>query len=462
ISMLNERKYNQEAPKLMQFKLIDKNRKVIYTTEPIPRFTSISPRVASQLFEGQTKNSGYFIAQGRAPEKGKELFAYARSNGYKDYKGLGWILLIEHETKEIFSPAIRLRNSLIILLFGGTIFNIIIGLFVSHAISNPAEKLANAARDVGEGKLDTYVQIGSHDEFGLLAVSFNEMAENLRKSTTSIENLNKEISERKKVEEHLRNTYEELKKIQDQLIQAEKINAMGLLAGGVAHEVKNPLAVIIQGADYLLKTVPPGETEILKTLHIIKRNVKRADNIVRGLLDFSKTTNLNLSLIDINSILEKSWGLLKPQVITGNIKVIKEMKNNLPKIMADKAKMEQVAINILLNAIQALPKGGEIFIRSYDTKIESAQEIIQGENNFFEVGEKIVVVEIEDTGVGISEENMKNVFDPFFTTKGPREGAGLGLSVSKSILAMHKGAIGVESSLGKGTKITIVLKPASH
>ncbi|MFA5338511.1 MAG: ATP-binding protein, partial [Candidatus Omnitrophota bacterium] len=426
------------------------------------RFTSIPPRIASQLFQGQIKNAGYFIAQCEIPARGKELFAYARSNGYKDYKGLGWILLIEHETKEIFSPVTKLRNSLIILLFGGTILNVIIGLFISHSISNPAEKLASAARDVGEGKLDTYVQISSHDEFGLLAVSFNEMAENLRKSTTSIENLNKEISERKKVEEHLRNTYEELKKIQDQLIQAEKINAIGLLAGGVAHEVKNPLAVIIQGADYLLKTVPQEETEILKTLHIIKRNVKRADNIIRGLLDFSKTTNLNLSLIDINSILEKSWELLKPQVKNGDIKVTKEMKKNLPKIMADKAKIEQVVINVLLNAIQALPKGGEIFIRSYDKKIAAAQEIIQGENNFFEVGEKIVVIEIEDTGIGISEENMKNVFDPFFTTKGPREGAGLGLSVSRSILSMHKGAIEIESSPGKGTKVIIVLKPASH
>ena len=460
--ILDESKYSQVAPKSMEFKLIDRNGRIIYTTEHISQFANISPRISRQLFKVQTKSAGYFIEQCEVPEEGKELFAYARSNGYKDYKGLGWILLIEHETREIFSPVRKLRNLLIVLLAGGTIVNIVIGLFISHAVSVPAEKLARAAKDIGEGKLDTQVEISSHDEFGLLAASFNEMAENLKKSTTSIENLNKEITERKKAEEYLRNTYDELKRIQSQLIQAEKIQAIGLLAGGVAHEVKNPLAVITQGTDYLLKIIPPEEPEILKTLNIIKRNVKRADEIIKGLFDFSKTTNLNLCLVDIKSVLENSWQLLKPQLKADNIKIIKEIKKDLPPVFADKDKIEQVFINILLNAIQAMPDGGEIYIRCKDKKIESTDNIAQNENVFFNSGERVVVVEIEDSGVGITEDNMKNIFDPFFTTKGPRDGAGLGLSVTKSILAMHKGTIEIKSLVGKGTRVIVTLKAATE
>ncbi|MDD4954582.1 MAG: ATP-binding protein [Candidatus Omnitrophica bacterium] len=458
ITILDERKYNKEAPKSMEFKLIDRNGRVIYTTENIPRLARLSPAVTRQLFQRQTSNYGYFIEQCEAPKGGQELFAYVRSTGYKDYKGLGWILLIEHETKEIFSPVSRLRNLLIIILIGGTLVNIVIGLYISRAISEPVKKLTIAAKEIGEGKLDTRIAATSRDELGFLAASFNEMAENLKKSTTSIENLNKEVSERKKAEEYLRNTYEELKKIQNHLIQAEKLHAMGLLAGGLAHEVKNPLAVIMQGTDYLLKMVPPEDSETIKTLNVIKRNVMRADNIIKDLLDFSKTTSLNLYPDDINNILDNSWELIKPQLKASNVKIIKQLKKDLPKVMVDKAKIEQVFINVLLNSIQAMPKAGELYVRTYDKNFEPPHLAIPPENIFFKQGEKVVVVEIEDTGMGISEENLKNIFDPFFTTKGPREGAGLGLSVSKSILSMHKATIEIESKLGKGTRTIITLK----
>jgi len=458
INIMKERKYNQAAPKSMEFKLVDRNGRIIYTTEPLQEFANLSPAIARHLFTGRVGSSGYFIEQCEVPERGKELFVYARSNGYRDYKGSGWVLLIEHETEEIFSPVTRLRNLLVILLVGGTIINIIIGLFVSRAVSRPAEKLARIANEIGKGKLDTYVKVDSRDEFALLAESFNEMVENLKKSTTSIENLNKEISERKKAEEYLRNTYEELKRIQGQLIQAEKLNAVGLLASGVAHEVKNPLAVIIQGVNYLLKKIKQDDTDVFETLNIIKRNVKRADDIIKGLLDFSKPTSLSLHPVDVNSILEKSFELLKPELKADKIKIVKETKKDLPKIMADKNKIEQVFVNILLNAVQAMPEGGVIFLRSYDKKFEPTENLSTAENKFFTPGERVVIVEIEDTGIGIAEADMKNIFDPFFTTKGPRAGAGLGLPVSRSIINMHKGAIEVESLIHKGTKVIITLK----
>jgi len=131
----------------------------------------------------------------------------------------------------------------------------------------------------------------------------------------------------------------------------------------------------------------------------------------------------------------------------------------MPKVLVDKNKIEQVCVNILLNASQAMPEGGKIIIRSYDKQLEEIKNGIgkRGEDHF-RVGEKAVVVEFEDTGIGISEENLRKIFDPFFTTKGPKGGTGLGLSVSRNILHMHKGLIYAESQVGKGTKLTIILK----
>jgi len=138
-----------------------------------------------------------------------------------------------------------------------------------------------------------------------------------------------------------------------------------------------------------------------------------------------------------------------------------ETKKDIPKVLADKNKLEQVFINILLNAVQSMPRGGKIIIRSYDKQLEEVKNGIgRRKEDYFQVGEKVVIVEIEDTGVGIPEENLKKIFDPFFTTKGPTGGAGLGLSVTRNIITMHKGLIDIESQTGKGTKVIITLKIA--
>ena len=144
-----------------------------------------------------------------------------------------------------------------------------------------------------------------------------------------------------------------------------------------------------------------------------------------------------------------------------NIDVIMETKQDMPSALADKNKLEQVFINLLLNAIQAMPAGGKIIIRTYDKILEEIKKGIgRREDDCFRVGEKAIIIEIEDTGSGISEENLKKIFDPFFTTKGPAGGAGLGLSVTQNIINEHKGFISVESQIGKGTKLTVILHAA--
>jgi signal transduction histidine kinase len=271
------------------------------------------------------------------------------------------------------------------------------------------------------------------------------------------------VIERKKTDESLKAAYTSLQETQGQLIQAEKLTALGELASGVAHEVRNPLGIILQGVNYLENRISAKEDDIVETLAMLKDSVNRADKIINGLLDFSRFTTLNLQPEEINSILESSLVLVKSQFKVEYIEIVRELKSDLPRVLADKNKLEQVFVNLFLNAIQAMPEGGKIIIRSYEKQMAEARDGIDKllrEN--FHAGEQVVIVELEDTGIGILEENMKKIFDPFFTTKGPKSGTGLGLSVSRNIIQMHKGLIYAESQVGKGSKITVVLKTSGR
>jgi len=268
--------------------------------------------------------------------------------------------------------------------------------------------------------------------------------------------------EKEKLEKQVREAYERLKETRDQLIQAEKLNVIGQLASSIAHEVRNPLGIILQGINYLENRLSAKEGDIFEILVTLKDSIKRADKIINSLLDFSRAASLDLKTEDINSILGVSLTLVKARCEFENIDIIMETKKDLPGILADKNKLEQVFINLLLNAIQAMPDRGKIIIRSYDKQLEEVENGVgtRVQDNF-QVGERAVIVEIEDEGVGISEENLKKIFEPFFTTKSLGVGFGLGLSVTRNIIDMHKGLIDVESQAGKGTKVVITLKIAT-
>jgi two-component system NtrC family sensor kinase len=192
----------------------------------------------------------------------------------------------------------------------------------------------------------------------------------------------------------------------------------------------------MQSVDYLADKVPEAEKDILR---MIRENVARADNIVRTLVDFSRASKLEIKAQDINRILEKSLLLTQHEALNKEIEITRELQEDILPAMVDENKIEQVFVNVFLNAIQAMPKGGELNIRTRSTQ-------------------ETITVEITDTGTGISEENSKKVFDPFFTTKGPRGGAGLGLAVTRNIIELHKGSINIKSRPGGGTQVIITLK----
>ena len=308
------------------------------------------------------------------------------------------------------------------------------GFLFVRGITGQIGQLLRAAQKISRGNLTARVEVRSKDEIGGLAVSFNQMAENLEIAHTTIQ------------------------ATQEQLAQAEKLNAVGRLASGVAHEVKNPLGIIRQGIDYLEGKLPPSEKDVFEVFQMMKDNIDRTDRIVRLLLDFSRASKLEKRLTDVNSILETSLTLVSYKVNEGNVEVVKEFGEDLPKISVDKGRLEQVFINLFLNAVDAMPKGGKIIVRSYLTQLTRLSSGIgRRSEDHFSLGEKAVMVEVEDTGEGIPEENLKKVFDPFFTTK-IGKGSGLGLSVTKNIIVMHKGVIEIKSKVGKGTKVSVAMK----
>jgi len=255
----------------------------------------------------------------------------------------------------------------------------------------------------------------------------------------------------------LKMAYDELKEMQDKLIQSEKLKAIGQLASGVAHEMRNPIGIIMQGVAYLEQIISPKEKEPRETLTMVKESAQRADRIVISLLDFSRAEKLELHPEYIDSMLENSLNLVKTEL--KKIEVAREIQEGLPKVLVDKNKLTQVFINLFMNAIHAMPEGGKLTIRGFVKQLEEAGGSIgKRSNDSFEAGEKVVVVEIEDTGTGITEENMKRIFDPFFTTKGQGKGTGLGLSVSRNIIIMHRGLIEVRSQVGKGARVIITLR----
>lgn len=266
-------------------------------------------------------------------------------------------------------------------------------------------------------------------------------------------------SEKTRLLNDLQNTYQKLKEAQFQLIQAEKMSALGVLASGVAHEVKNPLSIIIQAANYLDDVLPSDREDAIKVLAMIKEAVDRANNIVHGLIDYARISALNLKPEDINIILGNALNLARCQKEFENIEVADERSNDLPKVLVDKNKIQQVFLNILTNACLAMPKGGKITLRTFVTELADLQARVgRRALDYFSLGEKVVKIEFIDTGFGMSEEVLAKVFDPFFSSRGPRSGAGLGLSICSTIINLHKGLIDIESKEDKGTRITVTLK----
>jgi two-component system NtrC family sensor kinase len=238
---------------------------------------------------------------------------------------------------------------------------------------------------------------------------------------------------------------EEKERTQKQLIQSEKLAALGIVAAGIAHEVKNPLAIIIQGVEYL-RTSVDSDIHMADIVERIKKSAFRADSIIKGLLSFTRQMPIQTEQMEIAPIIEETLSFIDHQLKSKHIKLVKQFSPGLPKVTVDINQIKQVFLNLLLNSIDAIQDRGTITISA--EKVEIAP------------GESHLQITLADTGCGIPKDIIEKVFDPFYTTKDSSGNAGLGLSIAKGIIDKHHGTIKIESESEGGTCVIIAL-PAS-
>ncbi len=271
------------------------------------------------------------------------------------------------------------------------------------------------------------------------------------------------VVERKRAEEKLREALADLRGTQQELVQAEKMQVVGRLASGVAHEVKNPLAVILQGVGYLSKKIPAGDEHLSPVLRDMQDAVERADEIVHGLLDFSSISRLEITPHDLNAVVEKALSLVKHSLDKYHIRVVKGLTEGIPDVQICPNRIEQVFVNVFMNAIQAMGDGGKLSVRTYVKEpdalaVNGAKDAASKEDVVFSLRNVAVVAEIEDEGPGILPSVLDKIFDPFFTTKRDKGGTGLGMSIVKNIMDMHDGKIRVENRAEGGTRVVLTFK----
>jgi two-component system NtrC family sensor kinase len=307
----------------------------------------------------------------------------------------------------------------------------IVAMTVANKISRPIRAMADAAKKIANGDYSQKVEVTSDDETGFLANNFNTMVSELVRAHQELREWAETLE--RKVEQ--RTT--ELRAMQAHLVQSEKLAGVGKLAAGVAHEINNPLTCVLTNSSLMLADLPPDDSR-REDLQAIVDETLRCRKIVKGLLDFARQTKPQKQQLDINKVAEDVITLVRNQASFQNITIQTGLDSGVPSVLADADQMRQVVLNIILNAADAMPQGGEIRIRSlFDAKTNQ------------------VMLRISDTGPGIPVEIQDKLFEPFFTTK--KTGTGLGLAIAYGIMERHKGSLKIESALGHGTTIIVSL-----
>ncbi len=321
--------------------------------------------------------------------------------------------------------------------------SLLLSILVHRLVYVPLRDLESGAKRLSSGNLEQLIPVRSGDEFGQLATAFNDMTLALKKSEVELREWGHTLEQ--KVEKRTR----ELRIAEAEAARGEKLASIGLLAAGIAHELNNPLTGILTFSHLLRKKVPDGSPEA-EDLDLVIRETKRCATIIRRLLDFSREKAPEKKFADINRIIESTVHLVERPAHLHDIEITLELDRNLPQIWVEPDLIEQVLMNMLVNAQHAIEDAGSITIRSR----------MSPEPRIPDIGmDPVPMVEISiiDTGCGIPEENLQRIFDPFFSSKEVGKGTGLGLSVSHGIVRAHGGCIEVESAVGKGTTFRICL-----
>ena len=343
-----------------------------------------------------------------------------------------WGILAEMEADEILWPLKWIKAASILTALLVSSACLLMAYLVSRRIAKPISDVADAAQRMSEGDLDQRITFSSQDEVGMLAGSFNTMAQQVSRLIHSLH----------QKEESLQKAYDELVATQNQLIQSERMAAIGELVACIAHEMRNPLSSVklnLQIMEMDLK-----EDDVLSEhCSIALDQVGQLEGMFSDLLNYSKPLVLEKRSVVVEELVNRGLEQLSGEIASRDIRVIRTNHMDLLAVTADADKIVQVLVNVLKNAMQASPQGSEIRITIQE------DEAPQG---------RVSEIIITDHGPGISARNLQNIFQPFFTTK--KKGTGLGLCIVKKIMDAHRGTVSVSSEEGKGTTVRLVLPVA--
>lgn len=330
----------------------------------------------------------------------------------------------------------RSRAVIFLAIFFTIVFSLLIFIAVIRGITIPINSLIKGIQKIASGDFSQRVNVHTKDEIGFMAEAFNNMTERLSSIMEEKDALLRRLREfNEELEKKVKEATEELRLAHENMVRAETLAAIGTLAAGVSHEISTPLNTIL-GFTQLTISELDDSNPIKGDLKVIEQETVRCKRIVQGLLDFARSPRHEERLTDMNRILDETLTLLEYQPSMKKIVIKRDMDSSITQVDADQLQLKQVFLNIILNAVQAMPEGGELKITTRNVN-------------------KGVEVVISDTGIGIPEEERKKIFQPFYTTK--RDGTGLGLSISYGIIKEHGGEIYVESEIGRGSRFRIFL-----
>jgi signal transduction histidine kinase len=360
---------------------------------------------------------------------------------------------VEFENTKRILLLLLAADLLVIILFGS--------LVLTERVVRPLRQLLDATEKVTQGRFDAEVRIDTKNEIGELARAFQKMVQSLK--------LQKEL-----IQDHvkaLERVNQQLTEAQSEVIRAEKWASIGRLAAGVAHEIGNPLSAV-QGYVEILKK--RGDEPIKDYSQRMSQELNRIHRIIRELVDFSRQREITLEKVDVSQVVQDTVELLKHQGLLKKIDC-EVSTRSVPSVMANSHQLQQVFVNLIVNAVDAMSRGGKIKF-SCDSICHEEVSAIPIERrrrgdppdvdfsatrrvreDRFRSGQLLVRIQIQDTGCGISSEDLYRIFDPFFTTKEPGKGTGLGLAICQRIVDSFEGAIRVQSVLNQGTTFTILL-----
>ena len=317
-------------------------------------------------------------------------------------------------------------------------------LFVWRVVDIPITALKQGTEHLSQGELGYQIEVQSDDEVGNLARSFNGMSLQLRVANEEI------VSWTKTLEDRVEQKTTELKRAHEHVLHVERMASIGKMAAVVAHEVNNPLSGILTYAKLLRKWVGTGQTEhekreeAMQCLELITAESRRCGDLIKNLLRLSRTAPMNVQSTDLNAVIDRCLLLVRHQLELGGVELQVNLAKDLPLVLCDPAQIEQVFIALILNAIDAMPRGGTLWLEN---------RLIHTNTN----NEAEIEIRVRDNGTGIAPDILPHIFEPFLTTKESGHGTGLGLAIARGIVERHKGRIEVQSELGLGTTFVVTL-----